>query len=107
MEKIIISNHVDNILLELVDILYEDEYFGFKVDAKAYVDKIYEFIYDIPNLPFKKTKENRFGGFYSSYKHCRNTTWYATFDYENETYLIKNIANNHSKEYAEFIGNIQ
>jgi hypothetical protein len=34
MEKIIISNHVDNILLDLVDILYEDEYFGFKVDAK-------------------------------------------------------------------------
>jgi hypothetical protein len=107
MEKIIISNSVKYDLDNLIKLLYQEEYFGFLDSAEDYVSNILDFIYSVPNLPFKETKNKFFGKFYCSYKHSRNTTWYATFDYENETYLIKNIANNHSKEYAEFIGNIQ
>jgi hypothetical protein len=107
MEKIIISNSIKYELDNLIKILYKEEYFGFLNSAEDYVSNILDFIYSVPNLPFKETKNKNFGQFYCSYKHSRNTTWYATFDFENEIYLIKNIANNHSKEYAEFIGNIQ
>ena len=107
MEKIIISDSVKYDLDNLIKLLYKEEYFGFLDSAEDYVNNILTFIYSIPNLRFKETKNKNFGQYYCSYKHSRNTTWYATFDYENETYLIKNIANNHSKEYAKFIANIQ
>ena len=81
----------------LVNILYNDKYFSLKKDAKVYVDKIYEFIYNIPNLPFNETNNKIFGEFCCKYKDSKNNIWYAYFNYENETYLIKNIANNYSK----------
>ena len=106
MEKIIVSEIVKYKLDELIKILYDEEYFGFKQSAEDYVHDIIEFIYAVPTLPRKNTKKNRYGNFYCTYKHSNNTSWYITFDFENETYLIKNIANNHSRDYAEFIGNV-
>lgn len=106
MEKIVVSTLVKEKLNELIKILYEEEYFGFKQSAEDYVHKIIEFIYAVPTLPRKKAKNNIYGNFYCTYKHSYNTSWYITFDVEDETYLIKNIANNHSKDYAEFIGNV-
>jgi len=106
MAEIIISNDVDNYLADLVDILFKEEYFGFRIDAKNYVDRLYDFIYTIPFLTFKKTKDIKIGNFYCTYKHSSNTSWYIIFDVEEETYLIKNITNNHSKDYAEFIANL-
>ena len=41
MEEIVLSRFADNFLQDLIDILYEKEYFGFRADAKMYVDKIY------------------------------------------------------------------
>ena len=107
MEKIILSREIIIALEDLVDILLDDEYYGFLDSAEDYVNKIYDFIYSIPNQPYKQTKNNLLGIFYCCYKYSNRTTWYITFNKENETYLIKNIANNHSKEYAEFIANIQ
>ena len=92
MEKIIISNSIKNDLDNLIINLYEEEYFGFKESAEDYVNNILNFIYDIPNLPFKECKNKIVGTFYCSYKHSRNTTWYATFDFKNEIYLVKSIA---------------
>jgi hypothetical protein len=40
---------------------------------------------------------------YCKYKPNRNTTWYVFFDVENDVYLIKNIVNNHSKDYPLYI----
>jgi hypothetical protein len=103
VEKVIISSYADNKLLELVDILYECEYFGFRVDAKNYVDEMYDFIYTIPTLKYKTATNQTRGTFYCKYKPNRNTTWYVFFDVKNETYLIKNIVNNHSKDYPLYI----
>lgn len=107
MEKIVISNSIKNDLDNLIINLYKEEYFGFIESAEDYVSNILDFIYNIPNLPFKECKNKIVGEFYCSYKHSRNTTWYATFDFKNEIYLVKSIANNHSKEYATLIGNIK
>jgi hypothetical protein len=107
MEQIILSREIIIALEELVDILLKDEYYSFLDSAEDYVNKIYDFIYSIPNQPCKQTKNNFLGAFYCSYKYSNRTTWYITFNKEDEIYLIKNIANNHSKEYAEFTGNIQ
>lgn len=106
MEKIIVSNLVKEKLDELIKILYKEEYFGFKQSAEDYVHNIIEFIYAVPTLRRKNTKDINYGTFYCTYKHSYNTSWYITFDVEDETYLIKNIANNHSRDYAEFIGNV-
>lgn len=35
-----------------------------------------------------------------------NTTWYATFDKENEYFIIRNVINNHTKDYPDFISSI-
>lgn len=106
MEKIVVTNLVKEKLDELIKLLYEEEYFGFKQSAEDYVHYIVEFIYAVPTLGRKNTKNKLYGSFYCTYKHSHNTSWYITFDVEDEVYLIKNIANNHSRDYAEFIGNI-
>lgn len=106
MEQVILMPFADNKLMDLVDILYEDEYFGFRADAKKYVDNIYEFIYSIPTQRRKKTKHNKYGAWYCQYKSNRQTTYYICFDMEDDVYLIKNITNNHSKDYPDFIKGI-
>jgi hypothetical protein len=103
VEKVIISAYADNKLLELVDIFYNYEYFGFRVDAKNYVDEIYDFIYTIPSLKHKPATNQTLGSLYCKYKPNRNTTWYVFFDVENDIYLIKNIVNNQSKDYPIYI----
>lgn len=61
MEKVIISSYADNKLLDLVDILFSFEYFGFRADAKKYVDEIYDFIYTIPSLKHKLATNQTLG----------------------------------------------
>jgi hypothetical protein len=50
VEKVIISSYADNKLLDLVDILFNFEYFRFRVDAKNYVDEIYDLFTPFPPL---------------------------------------------------------
>jgi len=38
---VVFSNNVESDLKELVDILYEKNYFGFKNDAKLYVEEFF------------------------------------------------------------------
>ena len=94
-------------LYNLVNILFENEYFGFLENAIKYKDKIVNFINTIPNLKKKKTKNTMYGYWYCSYKPNRNTTYFITFDYEDDIYLIKNIFNNHGKGYPAFIRGIK
>ncbi len=103
MEQIILTPFADGKLLDLIDTLYEYEYFGFKADAKTYVDKIYEFIYSIPSQKRMKTKNSKYGVYYCQYKHNWKTTYYVSFDVENDYYLVRNIINNHSPDYPNFI----
>ncbi len=107
MGKIIISPIVEKKLYKLVDALFENEYFGFLENAITYKDKIVYFINSIPSLKKKKTKNTKYGKWYCSYKPNRNTTYFITFDYEDNIYLIKNIFNNHGRAYPAFIRGIK
>ncbi len=107
MEKIVLLPEVINRLNELINILYTKEYFGFIESSFSYVDNIYDFIYTVPTLPCKETSNQKFGKFYCSYKVNRNTTWYITFDKEDERYIVQYITNNHTEEYPYFISKIK
>lgn len=107
MEKVVISPFVVNKLDSLILILFEKEYFGFMESAIDYVDNIYDFILTIPSQNKKRTKKIKFGAWYCSYKANSKTTYFITFDCENDVYLVKNITNNHSRDYPSFIRGIK
>ena len=55
--KVIALPEVREYLMELIQILYKKEYFGFEENAQKYVE---ELIFDIKNnLPLKLNKRNR------------------------------------------------
>ena len=103
MEKIIILPELAYKLTDLINRLYKDEYFGFMDSARDYVSIIFDFIYTIPDQHRKRTKNPALGFWYCKYKHNHNTTWYITFDLEDDIFLIKDITNNHTEEYLEII----
>jgi hypothetical protein len=106
MEKVKLSSFVSEKLKELSKTLYDNEYFGFLEDSEMYVEYLKEFIYSIPTLKRKRTANPKNGVFYCKYKHNHKTTWYASFDIQNDFYLVKNITNNHSTDYSDFIANL-
>jgi hypothetical protein len=103
MGQVKITPLVENRLRELEEILYEQNYFSFRETAKDYVNSIYDFISTIPEQRRHSTKSNKYGAFYCQYKLNKNTSYFLTFDMENDTYLVKNVISNHTKEYPEFI----
>jgi hypothetical protein len=103
MAQIILSAFVDQNLKNLIEILYKKEYFGFKESAYGYVNKIYDFIYTIPDQATRLCKNPQYGKHYAVFKMNSTTTYYITFDFEGEFYLIKNIFNNHGEEYPKYI----
>jgi hypothetical protein len=107
LEKVIISPLVVDKLESLILVLFEKEYFGFIESAMEYVDNIYDFILTIPSQKKKRAKKSKFGNWYCSYKANKNTTYFISFDYEGDVYLIKNITNNHSRDYPAFINGIK
>jgi hypothetical protein len=67
-------------LNELIDTLYEDEYFGFFESSLEYVQNLKKFIFSIENVKFKETEIIDYGNYYCKYKHNYKTTWYILFD---------------------------
>ncbi|NLN33572.1 MAG: hypothetical protein GX159_08255 [Flavobacteriaceae bacterium] len=105
MEKIIYLPQVEIFLNDLVDILFEQEYFGFQNDAEIYIKKIKIFIQEkISVFPSKKTPEvlKKFGERYVTYKANNRTTWYIFFSQEEDFYFIKFITNNHTDFIQNF-----
>lgn len=91
---------------ELIDILYDKEYFGFKESAKLYVEKIYDFILYNIDKPFSKKspgKSQKYGKKYIMYKANQQTVWYIFFDHKDNNFLVNYIFNNHSKEFPELL----
>jgi hypothetical protein len=103
MEKVKILNSVRLEIDNFITLFYDEEYFGFLESSEDYVNRIYDFIYTIPSLRSKKTKNIRYGENYCSYKANTNTTWYIVFDIEDEEYLVRFITYNHLREYAVYI----
>ncbi len=107
MEKIIIETRLYDELDELIQKLYDKEYFGFLPSAEDYIHKIYDFINTIPTIKSKLTKRNKYGKHYCTYKANNKTSWYIVFDVEDDAYLISFITNNHSRNYPIYIRGLQ
>ena len=107
MEEVIISPLVLDKLESLVQLLFEKEYFSYWENADAYVDDIIDFILSIPNIKKKQTKKSTHGAWYCWFTPNRHTTWFVCFDFKNEVYIIKNIINNHGRDYPAFIRGIK
>ncbi|MDH6305569.1 hypothetical protein M2459_002038 [Parabacteroides sp. PF5-5] len=98
--KIIYHKQVVKYLNELVDVLYEQDYFGFKESAYDYVDWILDRVSkNIGTMPPKAAPEyfSKYGENLSYIRLKRNTqtTWYVFFNQENDLFHIRYISNNH------------
>lgn len=99
--KVLFHKAVEDYLFELIETLYQEEYFGFYESAMEYAawlkSNIEASIHRYPKKPappyFSKYKE---GLFYVSYKKNANTTWYVFFTYDSTAYYIYYIGNNHT-----------
>jgi hypothetical protein len=88
MEEVIVLPELEDKIFKLVFTLYHEEYFGFLETTYEYIDKIVDFIYTIPKQQYKTTYNKKLGTYYCSFKANRNTTWYITFDKEEEKYIV-------------------
>lgn len=99
--RIVIDPIVENYLGELIEILYNQNYFGFKENAYKYVDSLIdEITLNIDILPKKNAPIyfNRYGeGMrYITIRKNKQTHWYVFFHYEDDIYYVRYIANNHN-----------
>lgn len=105
MGEIILSENILTKLDDLVDILYNKRYFGYKADSKKYVDKIRDFIETIPNQPLKLCKTPKYGKYYAHYKNkSSGFSYYITFDMNRERYYIEDIISPKTKAYLAIRG---
>ncbi|MCZ2225051.1 MAG: hypothetical protein LC122_15620 [Chitinophagales bacterium] len=107
MEKVIILPAVRRKLDELIEVLVKEQYFSYLYLAEKYVHNIYDFMNTLPQQKVKPTLIKTYGAYYCQYKPNKHTTWYITFDTNGKTWLIKNIFNNHTKDYPRYIGNLE
>jgi hypothetical protein len=101
--KVLFLPEIEKYLYELVEILYQKEYFGFRESATKYVrELVIEIIEFLPDKPKKIASDyfSRYGKnmFYTSFKRSRNTQWYVFFTIyeEEEIYLVRYIGTNHT-----------
>jgi hypothetical protein len=92
---------------DLVETLYQKEYFGFQESAYDYVEELVDDI--LSNLPKRQHKPSperyiKYGEdlHYAAFTKNKRTTWYAFFTkYQDENnqiiYLIRYIGNNHTE----------
>jgi hypothetical protein len=98
---VIFSPETAEYLADLIEILYDNDYLGFKESAKKYVNDL---AIDIKTTIDKRSKKkapahfNRYGKnmSYAIFKKNNNTQWYVFFNYENNIYYIRYIGNNHT-----------
>lgn len=103
--KVIALPEVHVYLTELIQILYDADYFGFIEDAETYVlNLLHEIENTLPTRLRKKAPHyfNKYGKdmYYSSIKKSRHTTWYIFFTIyttssEEKIFLVRYISNNH------------
>lgn len=90
-------------LNNLVDTLFDGKYFGTRMSAVEYVNNISDFIETIPTQRHRPTINTKYGAWYCEYKPNRRTSWFVTFDKKGDRYIVRNLINNHTKEYPDFI----
>lgn len=102
--KILFLPEVEEYLFELVEILYEKEYFGFEESALNYVIDLEKIIRtDLPTK-LKRPAPTHFDKYgkkmlYAVFKKNTTTQWYVFFNIYQEkneiTFLVRYISNNH------------
>ena len=103
MEEIIIHALVVKRLNNLLDVLLYQGYFVEEENAIAYLKNIRNFIEFIPTQRHRPTINPKYGSWYCEYKPNRRTSWFVTFDKKGHRYIVRNLINNHTKEYPAFI----
>jgi hypothetical protein len=99
--RTIFSPSVEDFMYDLVEILYEKDYFGFYEDADSYVTGlVHDIITSIKNRPSRPAPPhfNRYGKkmSYAVFKKNNNTQWYVFFHHEDDIYYVRYIGNNHT-----------
>lgn len=99
--KVVYHKNVTEYLNELIDILYDKEYFGFKDAAYDYVDWIFEQIESSIHTKLKNPAPKYFDRYgqdlsYVVFKRNSNTSWYVFFKKQEDVYFIFYIGNNHN-----------
>ncbi|RRQ47273.1 hypothetical protein [Chryseobacterium sp. SC28] len=103
--KIIFAPQVTSYLVDLINILFEKEYFGFPKSAEEYVNNIRNFIEEKLGIyPPKSTPKEwlKFGENYLRYEANAKTSWYIFYSQIGQTYFVKFITNSHSGFLSEF-----
>lgn len=102
--RVLVLPEVRQYLRELIEILFDHEYFGFEETAVKYVEDLFE---DIKVLLPTRSKRlapayfSRYGKdmYYCTFKKSKRTQWYVFFNIYSENgellYLIRYISNNH------------
>ena len=98
--EIIFSEKVELYLNELMQLLFEEEYFGFPDSAKLYVDNLILFAEKYIGILPGKTAPEYFQYYgnnmkYVTYQANKRTSWYIFYQERNHIYLIRHITNNH------------
>ena len=102
--KVIAIPKVYEYLENLITILYEKRYFGFKNVARKYVIDLFSDIETTLPIKSKKPAPKYFDKYgknmkYASFRKNKHTTWYVFFKIYNKNgetiYLIRYISNNH------------
>ena len=102
--KVLALQEVLEYIENLVIILYEKEYFGFKETARKYVEELYNDIEtNLPTSQYKLAPKyfEKYGKdmYYAVFKRSKHTHWYVFFTIYKENketiYLIRYIGNNH------------
>ncbi len=103
MEEVIVNytKFVQIYFDDLIEELFNQDYFIYRENAISYVEKFVFHINDsIHKLPHRKSPKSllKHGDFYIFYNSNPRTTWYIFFSKKNSTYLIKHISNNHNMD---------
>lgn len=99
--KIIFDKVVEIYLNDLIDVLYDKEYFGQRASAYDYVGWIIDSIQqNISQMPYKAAPPyfSRYGKdmYYTVFKRSDTTQWYVFFNLEEDVFYIRYIGNNHN-----------
>jgi hypothetical protein len=62
-------------------------------------------MYSVPkNKHWRETKNKKYGKWCCRYSPNKHTSWYVTFDFQDDIFILKFITNNHTAEYDSIIG---
>ena len=98
--KVLFLPDVEEYLFELMDILYQKQYFSYYDSAISYVEDLVNNIQDSLCVELKKKAPEYFSRYgkdmyYVKYKKNHNTQWYVFFTIHDDVCLVRYITNNH------------